>query len=191
MRIFVLILIIVGSLGYLASHNWSIDDATAEIVSLFDVSEREGSYKYSTKASLVPENVMNIYKTQNRLPQVFQGGDRVVFYVADPKKEDSAAFDAAVRAHVASLGNTYSIVTFSPPAYRTTMAGNTYNDICNSFEECKAMKDRASAYAEFSGFFDHCAKTLCVFNNRNGAYVRLKKKHVEDMKIVLTRYRAW
>ena len=70
--------------------------------------------------------------------------------------------------------------------------GNYGSDkICNSLEECNAVRQRASDYSSMTSFLNYCGRTMCVFDPSTQKYVRLKNRNNKQAAQMLNDLRYW
>ena len=139
----------------------------------------------------IPETVKRGVNTTHMWTFLFNSSKKTVFYIYD---DSSADFDSSIKNYLSSKKNAgiYDIYSYTNSNFSGMNIGNYGpSEICNSLEECNAVRQRASDYSSMTAFLKHCGKTMCVINPSMQSYIRLKTRNANQAKQMLNDLRYW
>lgn len=147
--------------------------------------------------SRIPKEVLRGSKNSRVWQNIFYTNKKTIFYVYDNNSSTGQYgkdFHKKLQAYIntSSAKSAYNVVEYPTHIYNNLRTGITTSyDICNSLEECKAQKLRATDYSALSNFMGRCSKTMCIFNPQKGQYVVLKTRNYNDAVNMINKLKNW
>ena len=145
----------------------------------------------------IPQDVLKGAELSGNWPNIFRSSKKVIFYVYDDRGSNLAYSGDFHRLVSESFGkstlNRY--YNFEPSDYyifrnyNVGITGST--QMCNSLEECNAMREKASKRAAMQMFLDRCAKYVCIINPKKQEYIMLKDRNANDTINALNTLKNW
>lgn len=125
----------------------------------------------------IPESVLRGVESTKTWGNVFYSNKKVIFYIYDDNRTD---FNNSVTNYVNSnpVGRKYNLVSFPKNRFDSLHLGDVGpSEICNSLEECNAVRQKASDYTSLSEFMKRCGSNMCIINPQLNQFIRLKNKN--------------
>ena len=149
-------------------------------------STRATSYN-NYQVAKIPVSVVRAISATNSWTEIFNTNYKVIFYLYDSKMD---SFDASIKNYVQNrnLANKYKVQAYSKTDLsRLNLGAPGPSKICDSLQECNAVRQKAADYASMSEFLKNCGRTMCIINQSKGEYIRLRNrdnsiKIIEDMQ---------
>lgn len=125
----------------------------------------------------IPESVLRAVEKSRTWENVFYSNKKVVFYIYNKSQED---FHNSVSNYLStgSKSHNYKLVAYTESSFESMHLGDIGpSKICNSLEECNAVRQKAADYSTLSEFMKQCGKYMCIINPREKQYIKLKSKN--------------
>ena len=139
----------------------------------------------------IPDAVLRGVRTTRMWAFLLENTKKTVFYIYDDSSEE---FNSAVKNYLSTKKNAsiYELYAYSKSSFSSMNIGNYGSDkICNSLEECNAVRQRASDYSSMTSFLNYCGRTMCVFDPSTQKYIRLKNRNNKQAAQMLDDLRYW
>ncbi len=147
----------------------------------------------SYQPNIIPEAALRGSKNSNVWTQIFNSDKKVVFYTYKNSDSD-LEFRDKVNSYLSSkeMRSNYILFDYSQKDFNLVRQGEVGpSKICDSFEECNKVRQKAADYSLLYEFMRRCGDTMCVINNEKHQYVRLKSKDAYDASIMLNTLLKW
>ncbi len=138
--------------------------------------KRVSSYK-GYHPMLIPQAVLRGVAASGAWKQIFYSDKKVVFYVYNNMQSD---FHYSVQNYLSTKTkiNRYNLYAYTENEFNGMRVGDIGpSKICDSLQECNAVRQKAADYSSLAEFLKYCGKTMCIINPSNGQYIRLKSKN--------------
>lgn len=161
------------------------------------VSNISGKNGNTTQGSYQPSRLSeSVLRGAQILPvwrDMFASNTKVVFYVYDDNTDDKN-FHYSLQNYIAKspIKTSYNVHAYTVRRFKhIPLAEGGPTKICNSFEECKAQRQKSVDYAASRDILERCGKTMCVINPAKKQFVKLKKRDAREAAIMLNSLRNW
>lgn len=139
-------------------------------------SKHISTYKdYSTMR--IPVAVLRGVASSQSWENVFYSDKKVVFFVYSDSQTD---FYNSVSNYLntKSKKNKYKLVAYTQSSINSIRVGDIGpSKICDSLDECNAVRQKAADYTALSEFIKQCGKYMCIINPQEQKYVKLRNKN--------------
>lgn len=139
-------------------------------------SRRVSSYK-EYQPMLIPQAVLRGVESSGMWKQIFYSDKKVVFYIYNSEQSD---FHYSVQNYLAgkTKAKHYNLYAYNEAAFNSMRVGDIGpSKICDSLEECNAVRQKAADYTALTEFLKICGKYMCIIDPYDGQYVRLRNKN--------------
>lgn len=149
-------------------------------------STRSTSYN-NYQVAKIPIPVVRGVNAEHYFTEIFNPSTKTVFYFYDKPMD---TFDASIKNYLSrgQISSKYRILAYSKSGFKNLHLG-TYGQskICDSIQECNAVRQKATDYTYMSEFLKSCGRTMCIINQSKGEFIRLRNrdnaiKILEDMQ---------
>lgn len=126
---------------------------------------------------LIPEAVLRGVASSGAWKQIFYSNKKVVFYIYNNLQSD---FHYSVKNYLSTKtkAQRYELYAYTENEFNGMRTGDIGpSKICDSFEECNAVRQKAADYTSLAEFLKYCGRTLCIINPSESQYIRLKSKN--------------
>ncbi len=170
-------------------------NSSKDKINLFETNrDKKAVQKYAGyQPNIIPEAVIRGYKASNIWTNIFASSTKVVFYTYS-NSENDIKFNDTVFEYLTSreMVDEYILQAYTEKSFSNAALGTPGpSKICNSFEECNAVRQKASDYSLLSEFLKRCGQTMCVINNDKREYIRLRTKNSQDATSMLQSLKGW
>lgn len=140
---------------------------------------------------MIPEAVLRGSITSQAWGHVLQADRRVIFFIySDKDKRYGMDLKNAIESDNAS--SNYKIVSYKLEDFSYQNVGDYGpTKICNSLQECNAVRQKASDYSMLAAFFNQCSRTMCIINPQKQQYVILRQRNVNDAVATVNALKNW
>ena len=147
---------------------------------LFDTNnsntKRVSSYK-NYQPMMIPESVLRGVKSSGTWRNVFYSDKKVVFYIYS---ESQINFHNSITNYLSakSKASKYNLAAYTEGEFNSMRLGDIGpTKICDSLEECNAVRQKAADYTSLSEFMKQCGRYMCIINPSDGQYIKLRNKN--------------
>lgn len=175
-------------------YNLNKSVAKSQKINLLDTSSKNGKSvaKYNSyQPQLIPRAVIRGVDSSGAWKQIFYSDKKVVFYIY---KSSESEFNNSIQNYLSSASkrNQYELYAYSDSTFGSMRRGDVGpSKICDSLQECNAVRQKASDYSALSEFLSRCGATMCIINPSAGQYIRLKNKNSGQAVKVLFDMAKW
>ena len=144
----------------------------------------------SYRPMIIPANVLKGSETSRSWTNIFNSNKKVVFYLY----EDSDNFNSEIISYANrnKLGKYYDFQPYSKIGFSQYNAGSSGStNICNSLQECNAMREKAANYSLLTNFMEQCGRTMCVVSPSKKQYLILKHRNASEANQLLEGVKLW
>ena len=125
----------------------------------------------------IPDDVLRGVYSSRAWENVFNSNKKVVFYVYNNSQIE---FNNSITNYLSSetKGKYYNLITYTESNFESMRLGDIGpSKICDSFEECNAVRKKAIDYSALSEFMKQCGRYMCIINPQQKQYVKLQNKN--------------
>lgn len=147
---------------------------------LFDTNnsntKRVSTYK-NYQPMRIPESVLRGVKSSGTWGNVFYSDRKVVFYIYN---DSQINFHNSITNYLSAKSKTskYNLVAYTEGEFNSMRLGDIGpTKICDSLEECNAVRQKAADYTSLSEFMKQCGRCMCIINPSDGQYIKLRNKN--------------
>lgn len=154
---------------------------------------RIGSYR----ANNIPSKVMEGVKLTGYWSDQFNPNKKVIFYVYDSYNNNfifSLDYHKNIEKYFTDneLDRYYDLKPMDLGIFQNYYVGIIGSTkVCNSIEECNAMRNKATLRADMQMFLDKCAKTTCIINVSKNEFIFLRNRDSADTIKALNEIKNW
>ena len=139
----------------------------------------------------IPVAVIRGTNSSGAWKNIFYSNKKIVFYTYDI---DNINFHNRLKSFLKreKIEKKYSLMAYEINAFNSMRVGDTGpSKICDSLEECNAVRQKAADYSYMAEFLKLCGKTMCVIKPRTKQYVRLNNKNYANASLMLQKLIDW
>lgn len=139
-------------------------------------STRTTSYN-NYQVAKIPTSVVRGVKEEHYFTEIFNPTAKTIFYFYDTPMD---SFDSSVKNFVSNgkISGKYRIYSYSKNDFNRLHLGSVGpSKICDSFQECNEVRQKAADYTSMSEFLKQCGRTMCIINQSRGEYIRLRNRN--------------
>lgn len=139
-------------------------------------STRATSYN-NYQVAKIPTSVLRGVNEEPYFKDIFDSSQKTVFYFYDMPMD---SFDTSIKNHVAGtqISGKYKVYSYEKNSFsRMHIGASGPSKICDSLQECNAVRQRAIDYTSMSDFLKNCGNTMCIINQSKGEYIRLRNRN--------------
>lgn len=158
------------------TQNISVTADKSGISNKIKTTRRISSYK-GYQPMLIPDAVYRGVESSKIFNELFYSNKKVVFYIYDNSQTE---FHKSVSSYLStkSKKKKYNLSVYEEYRFNNMRLGTIGpSKICDSIEECNAVRQKASDYSYLTEFLKICGRTMCVFNPAEKQYIRLNNKN--------------
>lgn len=138
-------------------------------------STRATSYN-NYQVAKIPSSVVRGVEEERYFTEIFNPTVKTVFYFYENPMD---SFDSSVKSYTSSgrISGKYKIYSYSKGDFsRLHLGAAGPSKICDSFQECNEVRQKAADYTSMSEFLKQCGRTMCIINQSKGEYIRLRNR---------------
>lgn len=147
------------------------------------------SYK-NYRPKIIPRSVLEGAKNTYLWGNIFSQNRKVVFYLYNTND----SFNSEILSFMSrnNLGVNYSVQAYLTENFKAMQNGSYGSSkICNSLEECNAVRQKANDYSILTNFLANCGKTMCIFDMNKNQYLQLKTRDLKQAENMLLDLKNW
>lgn|GEM_PF-3134032 len=191
MKNLIILLLVIGGFFYFTSDSFDFSGIEKSINNFLGNNEKNPySSDKLVSARQLPGDARLAAKIRYEWAEMLNSNKKVIFYTYTNDVQ-SQNFHRGIQNQLSKLGSSYKLVAYEHSYYKGIMYGEIKSKSCSSPAECNQMRKESSAISNLTILLDNCAKTMCIINNKNNSYLRLRKKDLNDANATLTKYRNW
>lgn len=147
---------------------------------LFDTNNSNGKRfsKYKNYQPMnIPAAVLRGVESSGTWRNIFYSDKKVIFYIYN---DSQLNFHNSVKNYLSSKSKAskYYLSAYTEGEFSSMRLGDIGpSKICDSLEECNAVRQKASDYTSLSEFMKQCGRYMCIINPAENQYIKLRNKN--------------
>lgn len=139
----------------------------------------------------IPEAVLRGVDSSRAWENVFYSNKKVVFYIYNNSQTE---FHNSITNYLSSetKGKYYNLIAYTDSNFNSMRLGDIGpSKICDSIDECNAVRKKAADYSALSEFMKQCGRYMCIINPQQKQYVKLRNKNSGQAVKMIFDLRNW
>lgn len=137
----------------------------------------------------IPQEVLRGVKSSPTWKNVFYSNKKVVFYIYN---DSQISFHNSITNYITTKSKYYNLISYTESSFANLREGDIGpSKICNSWEECNAVRQKAVDYTTLSEFMKRCGEYMCIINPSKQEYVKLNSKNSGQAVKMIYNLKDW